>query len=433
MPDGSTLLLIKGNLIQNLSPKGQKNWEVAITDIARAPGVRTLDGTIYFGAYNDYLQAILPDGRLKWRYNLDGDLFATPLLRDDGTVVAASVKGQVVAVQEGKKLWEFRAGEGVYSSPAQALDGTIYFGSQDGKMYALTPEGKLKWTFKAGSTLFSSPAIDEDGTVYIGSSDRSIYAINPDGSLKWKYATRLFVNASPIITEKGLIVVGSFDSDLYALNRDGTLAWKTDLKKAIAAPAIQTSNGEIVVGNYAGMLYGVSETGEILWQLELDSKIDTPVSLTDNGYAYVITSKGTLYQLVGLGSQSLGHWSSYRGVSLGWGRQLNTPEWENLQRIASNTPQQVPSTVTPSKPPVGSTKPNVPANPAPVVSGKIKQPLKQLALRLVLFSMEAQPANRLDGLLRFQQAVAPGVKIGWDSQSQQFKLDVLGALRNLKK
>ncbi|MFC5600742.1 outer membrane protein assembly factor BamB family protein [Deinococcus cellulosilyticus] len=454
LPDGSTLLLIKGNLIQNLDPRGQKNWEVPITDIARAPGVRSLDGMLYFGAYNDHIQAILPDGRLKWRYNLDGDLFATPLLRADGSLVAASVKGQIVAIKDGQKLWEYRAGGGVYSSPAQGLDGTIYFGSQDGKLYALSPEGKLRWSFQAGSTLFSSPAIDEDGTIYIGSSDRSIYAINPDGSLKWKYTTKLFVNASPIITRNGLIVVGSFDSDLYAINRDGTLAWQTDLKKAIAAPAIETSNGEIIVGNYAGVLSGLNEKGEILWQLELDSKIDTPLSITENGYGYVITSKGTLYQLVGLGSQSLGHWSSYRGVSGGWGRALKTEEWDVLKRIASNTPQPVTSTVTPSqtgnmgKPTPTTSKPNTPTankpstptnkptTDVPVLStpsGKVQQPVKKLALHLVLAAMDTHPASRLEALLRFEQALVPGLKIGWDSQNQQFRLKILDRIYPLIK
>jgi outer membrane protein assembly factor BamB len=38
-------------------------------------------------------------------------------------------------------------------------DGTIYFGSDDEKVYALSPNGQLIWAFNAGGDVRASPAV----------------------------------------------------------------------------------------------------------------------------------------------------------------------------------------------------------------------------------------------------------------------------------
>ena len=45
----------------------------------------------------------------------------------------------------GTKKWEFSTADAITSSPAIGTDGTIYFGSYDGKLYALKPDGTKKW------------------------------------------------------------------------------------------------------------------------------------------------------------------------------------------------------------------------------------------------------------------------------------------------
>ena len=68
--------------------------------------------------------------------------------------------------------WSFKVEKRITSSPAIGLDDTIYFGSVDGKLYAVSPEGKLKWSFQTGDEVTSSPAIGYDGTIYFGSRDK---------------------------------------------------------------------------------------------------------------------------------------------------------------------------------------------------------------------------------------------------------------------
>ena len=71
------------------------------------------------------------------------------------------------------KIWEFETGGQVQSSPAIGEDGTIYFGSKDGKLYAINGKTGIKlWEFETANPLISSPSIGSYGTVYVGSSDK---------------------------------------------------------------------------------------------------------------------------------------------------------------------------------------------------------------------------------------------------------------------
>ena len=78
--------------------------------------------------------------------------------------------------------WCVEIGSDSDSSPAVGTDGTIYFGTFDGKLWALRPDGSNKWVFQVNSEIRSSPALGTDGTVYIGSRNRKLYAVPG----KWK-------------------------------------------------------------------------------------------------------------------------------------------------------------------------------------------------------------------------------------------------------
>ena len=113
--------------------------------------------------------------------------------------------------------WTVATDYDVDSSPAIAADGTVYVGSQDYKLYAITPAGQVKWTVTTGAQVFSSPAIAADGTVYVGSNDGKLYAITAAGQVKWTVTTDGYVQSSPAIAADGTVYVGSNDCKLYAV------------------------------------------------------------------------------------------------------------------------------------------------------------------------------------------------------------------------
>ncbi len=115
------------------------------------------------------------------------------------------------------------------SSPAIGLDGTIYFGSDDGNLYAVNPDGTEKWAFPiiGNGNVDSSPAIGSDGTIYVGSGNENVYAVTDGGqgvvTEKWAFAIGSAIGtSSPAIGSDGTIYVGDMASHLYAINPDGS-------------------------------------------------------------------------------------------------------------------------------------------------------------------------------------------------------------------
>ena len=92
----------------------------------------------------------------------------------------------------GRVKWRFKTGavvEAWFSSPTVA-EGTVYFGADEGYLYAVEAvTGKEKWRFKTGDVIYSSPAI-AGGVVYVGSHDGHLYAIDAEtGQAKWRFKT----------------------------------------------------------------------------------------------------------------------------------------------------------------------------------------------------------------------------------------------------
>jgi eukaryotic-like serine/threonine-protein kinase len=80
--------------------------------------------------------------------------------------------------------WKFPTGDRVISSPV-FKDNVIYFGGDDGNVYAVDAEnGRQIWKRATNGPAPSTPAI-ADGTLYIGSYDGKFYALDArTGGLK---------------------------------------------------------------------------------------------------------------------------------------------------------------------------------------------------------------------------------------------------------
>ena len=85
--------------------------------------------------------------------------------------------------------WKFPTGDRVISSPV-FKDNVIYFGGDDGNVYAVdAATGRQIWKRATNGPVPATPAI-ADGTLYVGSYDGKFYAFNAQtGALKWKFAT----------------------------------------------------------------------------------------------------------------------------------------------------------------------------------------------------------------------------------------------------
>jgi len=119
-----------------------------------------------------------PSGFL-WIYPLGWEVrtSSSPALADNSLYLGAGDSLVALDINTHKVQWTFKAGKDIVSSPA-VVGTAIYFGCQDGHLYAVCmTTGEKVWDSPTGREIKSSPAV-ADGTVYVGSHDGKLYAFN---------------------------------------------------------------------------------------------------------------------------------------------------------------------------------------------------------------------------------------------------------------
>ena len=178
----------------------------------------------------------------------------------------------------------------IVSSPVYS-DKVLYFGGDDGNVYAVDAEtGRQIWKRATAGPVSATPAV-ASGAVYVGSYDGKFYALNAQtGAMKWKFATggeRRFeakglhgmqpknqtmadpfdVFLSSPLVANGAVYFGSGDGNLYALDASsGELRWKFKTGDVVhASPAF--ADGVLFFGSWDSYFYAVdAKTGKEKWR-----------------------------------------------------------------------------------------------------------------------------------------------------------------------
>ena len=273
---GIIVVLIALFMLSALSPsalwsaEGEQKWEFSAGgSIYSSPAVGP-DGIIYVGSDDKKVYAIQPDGTKKWEFETDGKVISSPAVDYYAgaiTIYVCSENGRVYALSpdDGTKKWEFETGGVVSSSPAIGLLGTLYVGSDDMNVYSIRlTDGKAEggeWPFVTGGKVTSSPAIDSDGNIYVGSHDNKLYAIKSTGKEKWVFAGATgIISSSPAIGSDGTIYVGSDDYRVYAINSGGTEKWKFLTGGRVSSSPTIGFGGDVYVGSEDGKLYAIESS-----------------------------------------------------------------------------------------------------------------------------------------------------------------------------
>jgi outer membrane protein assembly factor BamB len=188
------------------------------------------------------------------------------------------------------------------------------------------PSPETVWTFGTGAPIWGTPAIS-DGPVYFGSDDGNLYAVDAlTGGLKWKFLTQGFVRSQPAIVG-GLVYFASDDGYLYALEaQNGTQVWRTDIGNLSPSDGrfLDLSNssptgwdykqsspvvvdGQVYVGSLDGNVYSLAaDTGMINWKFKTGQKVRATPTLAD-GVLYIGSWDESMYALDALTGQMLWH------------------------------------------------------------------------------------------------------------------------------
>jgi len=237
-----------------LTPSLVKEWEFhAAGPISYGRPSVSPDGIIYISNRTEtnlgngfYIYALNPvqrnadptgsafPGTNEWQYPTgDGNQYLPGIDPTTGTIYSDASGNRIVAITPGGALdWEFYLGSDFDSMPVVGSDGTVYFGADDGNLYAINPEDRnnsetfpvsgREWTFSTGGAVDTTPAIAPDGTILVVSEDDTLYAVNPDGTEKWTFpipVDGIEPTSSPTVGNDGIVYVGSSsDNKLYAIN-----------------------------------------------------------------------------------------------------------------------------------------------------------------------------------------------------------------------
>lgn len=179
---------------------------------------------------------------------------------------------QIVFTNE---AWQFDAKAPIRST-AVASATSVFFGSSDGKFYALDKQtGRTKWIFNSGSAIHSSPAIDK-GKVYFSNNKQTLFALDastgkqiwtfdfgPNRNYDWAFD---YYYSSPTIVQNS-IVIGAKDGFVYRLNAgNGKLVWKFNTEGIVRSTAAAGGN-TVYFGDTDGVLYAVDfSTGKEKWK-----------------------------------------------------------------------------------------------------------------------------------------------------------------------
>ncbi len=145
-------------------------------------------------------------------------------------------------------------------------DGVVYFGSQDGTVYALrASDGSLRWTYKASGAVKGSPTL-KAGVLYFGDYGGVVHAISAaTGQKIWSAATSgallgagTFYSTAAVAF--GRVYIGNTDGHMYSFAaRTGKLAWAYQTGNYVYASAAvldaPTLGPTVYVGSYDGTLY----------------------------------------------------------------------------------------------------------------------------------------------------------------------------------
>jgi outer membrane protein assembly factor BamB len=307
--DGSPVIAKDGTIyfgtidFYALYPNGTLKWRYASFQdgfVWSAPAISN-DGTIYVGlVYNaansaDFY-AFNPNGTVKWIYSAGGaDIFSSPVIGNDGTIYFGDGHNYINALYpNGTLRWRYYTGDVVYSSPAIRNDGTVYCGSHDKGLYALYPNnGTLKWRFATGGWIRTSPCIAEDGTIYCVSLDNYLYAVNPNGTMKWR--TNIGAGTSPTIGQDGTIYAGW--DHLYAISPiNGSVRWVFNPgngRTIEGATPAHSADGTIYFGTHindynGGEIIAVNLNGTERWRKQIaDCTVDSAPAIDEDGSVYI--------------------------------------------------------------------------------------------------------------------------------------------------
>jgi outer membrane protein assembly factor BamB len=242
------------------------------------------------------LYAVDLRGQLAWTVPTQGPVQSSPRVAH-GHVFFGSDDGNLYAVRlsTGRVQWKWSGGVPIRSRPLVTGE-VIVVGLESGDVVGLDLSGQMAWRFKAKRAVTSSP-LEYDGLVFFGSLDWHLYALDITRGWKvWNYRTNKPIVSSPTFGD-GKVYIGSVDGSLYAIeSSSGKERWHFESGGQItSSPAY--ADGAVYFGGIDGKVYSIeAKNGRLRWNFETKGPIPSSPVVHD-GTVYVGSMDRFVYAL----------------------------------------------------------------------------------------------------------------------------------------
>lgn len=240
------------NLVAFNLQRGALAWRVKVSDIETSP--LFIENKLYVTTLRGELLCLERfSGEIAWRFEIPSHDHLTSIrsspAADAETIFFGADDGKLYAVrmQDGKLLWAFATGQSIVATPSVS-DGRVFFGSTDNSFYSLDAStGKLVWTRNVGSRFLGGQVVDR-GRVFVGTADGRVYCFDANtGDILWRFQTGSVISAAPL-SSGSMVFIGSSDKHLYALDAmSGQLEWSKEFTSRIKTSPVAWRNYLIVM------------------------------------------------------------------------------------------------------------------------------------------------------------------------------------------
>jgi outer membrane protein assembly factor BamB len=211
---------------------------------------------------------------------LQDPIQTAPAVLHDGTVVVATLGGNVVGIRDnGQIAFTTRLGDRVYASPL-VIGERFFLGTDDDRFVAMSSSGNVLWSLATDGDADTSGTPTPDHGIVFAAHD-TVYFVRKDGSVVWRVRAKRKIFSSPAVAEDGTVYVGAQDNRLYGIRRTGTLRFAVDLGNDVdCAPAID-DDGTVFVGTDGGAVVAVAgDSGKERWRTPVGGHVRGGLTVT---------------------------------------------------------------------------------------------------------------------------------------------------------
>jgi outer membrane protein assembly factor BamB len=265
--------------VRGVKPPFRKLWRYTERPLLEFPPIY-VGGRLYFVDNNGTARALDANtGKVLWERSVGRLNASSPAYYKHRLYIVNLVPGHIVKLdaKTGKTIWKRSLPGRAESSPV-VIDRTVYFGCEDGGLYALsTISGNVRWATDLNGPVKSAPAY-YGGTLYVGDYGGSMNAVDAKtGEIRWQtaslgsgFGTSGAFYSTPAVAF-GRVYAGNNDNRVYSFDRkDGTLAWSYSTGGyAYSGPTVANTRHSpptVYIGSFDGNVYALdAKDGGLRW------------------------------------------------------------------------------------------------------------------------------------------------------------------------